>query len=189
MATTTLVNVPRSLEPALREALEAATIDTVVAGFGELPTGRFLDIAQADWEATVAGMRGAFLAARTAAADLVGRGAPGRIVLLSSPPAVRPVPGATLLGTAGAFLARAAQVAAAELAGKRITVNVVVPGWLGDEGLVDGIPAGRLARPAEIASVVAFIASEAASYVAGAVITVDGGFSLTKSGGGSPLLR
>jgi 3-oxoacyl-[acyl-carrier protein] reductase len=189
MAGLTLVGVPPALEPALREALADAPLETTVAGFGELRTGRFLELEQRDWEAAVSGMRSAFLAARDAAARLVERGEPGRIVLLSSPPAVRPVHGATLPATAGAFLTTAAQVAAAELGGRGVTVNVVVPGWLVGEGFVDGIPTGRLARPEEIAAVVAFLASEAASYVNGAVVAVDGGFTITKTGGGSPLVR
>ena len=183
-----LTGVPAALEPALREVLDGATLDTLVAGFGEHRAGRFLDLTQEDWEATVAGMRQAFLAARDHSADLVRRGVPGRIVLLSSPPSVRPVQGAALTATAGAFLTRAAQVAAAELGPKGVTVNVVVPGWTEGEDFVEGIPAGRLARPEEIAEVVAFLASEAATYVNGAVIPVDGGFTITKTGGGSPLL-
>jgi 3-oxoacyl-[acyl-carrier protein] reductase len=189
MADIALVNVPSALEPALRSALRNVAVDTLVAGFGELRTGRFLELAQTDWETAVVGMRTAFLAARDAGADFVARGVPGRIVLLSSPPAVRPVHGATLPATAGAFLTRAAQVAAAELGESGVTVNVVVPGFVDDDRFVEGIPVGRLARPEEIAAVVGFLATEAAGYVNGAVITVDGGFTITKTGGGSPLLR
>jgi 3-oxoacyl-[acyl-carrier protein] reductase len=189
MGAVVLVNVAETLEPALREALEDAPHATLVAGFGELPSGRFLDVEQLAWDTAIARLRAAFLAARDHAAACLATGAKGRIVLLSSPAAVRPVHGAALPATAGAFLTRAAQVAAAELGGAGVTVNVVVPGFVAGDDWIDGIPVGRLAQPQEIAAVVAFLASEAASYVNGAVITVDGGFALTKTVGGSPLLR
>jgi NAD(P)-dependent dehydrogenase (short-subunit alcohol dehydrogenase family) len=191
MASATIVGVPPALADGLRAALGSCELEVLVAGFGQPPLGPFLELSQGDWEATVAGIREAFLAARDAAAALVERGVPGRIILLSAPPSVRPVQGATLPATAGAFLTTAAQVAAAELGSSGITVNVVVPGWIeghDSEGLVEGIPAGRLARPAEVAAVCSFLASEQASYVNGAVVSVDGGFSITKTGGGSPLL-
>ena len=71
----------------------------------------------------------------------------------------------------------------------QMMVNVVDHGWLaGDpEALVEGIPAGRLGRPEVVTAAIAFLASPAASYVNGAVLAVDGGFWITKAGGGSPL--
>lgn len=189
MTTLTLTNVPAALEPSLRAALADAPLPTLVAAGGEPAVGLFISLEQIEWEEAVTDATAAFCAARDSAAEMIEGGLGGRIILLSSPPAVRAVHGASLAGAMGGFLTTAGQVAAAELAVHGITVNIVVPGWIEGEGLVAGIPAGRLARPEEIAAVVGFLASEAASYVNGAVITVDGGFTITKTSGGSPLLR
>ena len=157
--------------------------DALVAGVGASPTGSFLELSQEDWEGAVAGVKEAFLAAQAAA-----RAGCERIVFVSSAAAVRPVHGAALAATAGAFLHTLAQVAAVELAPQGATVNVVAPGFLGDSRFAEAVPAGRPPEPGEVADVCAFLASEAAAYVSGAVIPVDGGFSITKAPGGSPLL-
>jgi meso-butanediol dehydrogenase/(S,S)-butanediol dehydrogenase/diacetyl reductase len=157
---------------------------TLVAGTGEHPSKPFLEITQAEWSRTVAGIRDAFLAARDAARD----GAT-RIIFVSTAAAIRPVHGATLAATAGAFCHTLAQVAAVELAPRGTTVNVVAPGFGGDERFVEATPAGRPPAPEDVANVCALLASDAAAFVTGAIVPVDGGFSITKSGGGSPLVR
>ena len=174
----------------LADALTGVGDDhTLIAGTGEHRVAPFLDITQDDWTDTVAGIRGAFQAARDAAAACVAAEAPGRLIFVSTAAALRPVHGASLAATAGAFFHTLAQVAAVELAPSGITANVVAPGFVDDERFVETTPAGRAPVAEDIASVCTFLASESASFVTGAVIPVDGGFSITKSGGGSPLVR
>lgn len=191
MGALTVLGVSSAVEAAIRARLAEPGIDVVVAAAGRQATGRFLDAAQADWEATVAGAKRAFREAQAAAAVWEVAETPGRIVFLVSTASLRPVHGAALDAVAGGFLTTIGQVGAVELGGKGITVNTIVHGWLDGEdpeAFTGGVPAGRLARPEEIADAVAFLASESAAYVNGAVLAVDGGFWITKSGGGSPLM-
>lgn len=185
----TVIGVPEPTGGAVAALLgERATMDTVVAGAGEVRAAPFLELGQADWEAMLAGLKQAFRAVQRSSASLVEREAPGRMILVSSTAAVRPLHGATLAATAGGFLTTLAQVAAVELGPKGITFNVVAPGFVGDERFVDATPAGRPTAAQDVAEACAFLASEGAAGVTGAVLVVDGGFSITKSPGGSPLL-
>lgn len=181
-----VVGLPGSLAEAVGSIGDERTL---IAGTGEHRVAPFLELTQADWEASVAGIREAFQAARDSSADLVEQGQPGHLIFVSTAAALRPVQGACLAATAGAFFHTLAQVAAVELAPKGITANVVAPGFVDDERFVDTTPAGRAPVAEDIANVCTFLASESASFVTGAVIPVDGGFSITKSGGGSPLVR
>lgn len=183
MARISVSGVPGATGEAIRRTLEErATLDTVVAGTGEPPQKPFLEITPADWEGTIAGIRDAFLAAQAGA-----RRGDARIILVSSAPAVRPVHGASLAATAGAFLHTIGQVAAVELGPDGTTVNVVAPGFVGDARFDAGVPLGRPPAPQDVAEACAFLASAAAAYVSGAILTVDGAFTVTKTEGGSPI--
>ncbi len=192
----------QSLHPALADALgaqlaaaghEAADerVDALAVGLGAPASGvAVLDVTPEQWADALARMRAAFAAVRDLAFELTERGAPGRIVVVVDPSVARVAEGGALSAVPGAFLTTIAQIGAVELGPHGIAVNALVAGWMAPApaALADGAPNGRLADPQEVARACAFLLSEQAAAVTGATLVADGGWFVTKSGGGSPLL-
>jgi len=172
-------------------------IDILVTNAGGPPPGRFLDLASADWEAAVQLTLMSAVRFCYAVAPLMKEQGGGSILAMTSITVKQPLPNLILSNSLRLGVTGLVKTLADELAPFGVRVNAICPGWtrtarvdqlLRDraerngttpeeeaEKIAAAIPLGRMGTPEEFAAAAAFLVSDAASYITGVSLLVDGG--------------
>ena len=173
----------------VERAVEAlGGLDVLVNNAGVFPRVNFLDMQESDWDYVLdVNLKGACFCAQAAARAMIASGRQGAIINLTSGAAYRGSPrGVHYCASKGGVLSMTRQMAL-ELAPHRIRVNAIAPGLTdtaqprygsSEEELMTmgrALPLGRLATPEDIASAAVFLASDAAGFVTGQCLHVNGG--------------
>lgn len=178
------------VDAALAATLAAfGRVDMLVNNAGIFRAADFLEITEADWDAVIdVNLKGAFLVGQAVARAMVASGG-GAIVNMSSVNGVLTIPSIASYNVSKGGVDQLTRVMALALAERGVRVNAVAPGTiatelaknavLGSEAakqrIMSRTPMKRLGEPAEIAEVVAFLLSDAASYLTGEIVYADGG--------------
>jgi len=164
-------------------------VEVLVANAGITADGLMLRMSEQSFLDVIdANLTGSFRVAKRAVAKML-RLHKGRIIFLSSVGAFVGLPGQANYAASKAGLVGMARAIAREVGSRQITVNVVAPGLidtdmttaLGEERvalMTSQVPLGRAGHVGDVAAVVGFLASDAAAYVTGAVLPVDGGLGM-----------
>lgn len=184
------VRDPASVDAAFTAVEEAfGPVEILVNNAGITRDGLVARMSDEQWDEVVeTNLGGAFHTIRRAAPRMM-RARYGRIVNVSSVSGHLGAPGQANYSAAKAGLLGLSRAVARELAARNVTCNVVAPGpivtamtdampaeWR--SGMEATVPLGRLGTPDEVAAVVAFLCSERAGYVTGALVPVDGGLGM-----------
>jgi len=167
----------------------AGNVDILVNNAGITRDSLFKRMTERDWTDVIStNLNSVFNVTRQVIDGMTERGW-GRVVNISSVNAIKGQFGQTNYSAAKAGMAGFSKALAQEVVKKGVTVNTVSPGYVETDlvmairaevraQIVASIPMGRLAKPEEIAAVVAFLASEEAGYITGANISVNGGMHM-----------
>ncbi len=164
-------------------------IDVLVNNAGIFKAADFLDVTEADFDAVLrVNLKGAFLVGQAVAREMAKAGK-GSIVNMSSVNATLAIPNIASYNVSKGGINQLTRVMALALADRGIRVNAVAPGTIATELAAQAVltseaarqrilsrtPMKRLGQPEEIADVVAYLASDAASYITGEIVVADGG--------------
>lgn len=165
---------------------QMGSLDILVNNAGLTRDNIVLRLKDEDWDAVMdANLRGAFVATRAAARGMMKRRW-GRIINISSVVGLMGNKGQANYAASKAGLIALTKSVAKELGSRNVLVNAIAPGFIETEmtdsmsaearsGLTSLIPLERLGKPRDVSAMVAFLASEQASYITGQVLVVDGG--------------
>lgn len=164
-------------------------VDQLVNNAGIVRPKNFLDITEAEWDEVIGiNLKGAFLVGQAVARAMVAQGG-GAIVHMSSVNAVMAIPSIATYNVSKGGIAQLTRVMSLALIDQGVRVNAVAPGTIATElarkavmadqasraRLMSRTPMRRLGEPSEVADAVAYLLSDASSYITGETLFVDGG--------------
>jgi 3-oxoacyl-[acyl-carrier protein] reductase len=165
------------------------SLDILVNNAGLTRDGLFVRMDEADWDLVLdVNLKGSFLMSKAAARGMMKRRS-GSIVNLSSVVGRRGNAGQANYSAAKAGLIGLTKTLARELAPRNVRVNAVAPGYIETEmtaalpqdvrdGIAAGTPLTRLGRPIDVAAAIGFLVGDAAGFITGVVLPVDGGMGI-----------
>ena len=181
---------PEDAENFVKQVLTSfGGLDIVVNNAGTTRDSLLVRMSEADWDTVLdTNLKGAFLVTRAAIKSMMKQRS-GKIVNISSVMGLVGNPGQANYSASKAGLIGLTRSIAKEVGSRNIQVNAVAPGFIDTsmtqtlsadvrESIIQRIPAGRLGKPEDVVGAVIFLCGDAADYITGHTLTVDGGMTI-----------